>query len=53
MHHHSSFTDSHNLLGVTVYGYDGRFVNHHLVVVHDNGVGCTEVNCKFLIKERK
>ena len=37
------------LAGIVVDRYDARFVQHYLVVLVDDGVGCSEVDRKFLV----
>ena len=39
------------LAGIVVYCDDARLVQHYLSVLVYDGVGCSEVNCKFLIQE--
>ena len=35
--------------GLVVNGDDGGFVQHYLVILEDDGVGGSKVNCQFLI----
>ena len=44
---------SDTLVGIIVNGYDARLVQHYLVILIDDGVGRSKVDCQFLIQKRK
>ena len=41
------------LVGIVVDGDDTRFVQHDFVILVDDGIGRSEVDCQFLIQKRK
>ena len=44
MHLPGFFTNGDQFPTMLIYGHNGRFVNHHLVIVNDNRIGSAEVN---------
>jgi hypothetical protein len=51
VHHHCLLTHGNRVARTAVNGHYGRFVDHHLAILNNQGIRSTKVDCQFLFKE--
>ena len=53
IHHFCLSPHGNHLVGATVKGNNGRFINHNLIITDNDCIGCTKVHRYFLNKRKK